>query len=146
MNTYEKLLKIKQKCRVDFFAMALAYFFDIGYSQAKALTNEEISNTQGNGFMTKDFCENLMRTAREIAETAENAIDVVMFCMAEDIFDIEMFADKAPRYKMEEMIKNRISCEKSSPSDPDAVEYFEEKYGCDIEQFSLLGYEIPEEE
>ncbi len=144
-ETYNKLLEIKKSCRFDHFVMALSYFFDIGYAQAKGITDKDIKNVEGNGILSKSFNEWLMTTARQIAEATDSAVAVVQFCMAEDVFDTKMFAGKLGRDDMEQMLDSRISYEKKSPEE-DATEFFETYYGCDMENFRMLGYKILEEE
>lgn len=145
-DTYKKLLELKNSTRTDYFVMAIAYFFDIGYTRAKNITDDDILKVEGNGIMTKDCCEWLMKMTRQIADMTENAIDVVQFCMAEDIFDVRTFADKLSRSDMEEMLETRISNETMYPTDTNAADYYEFRYGCPIEDFALLGYAIPEYE
>ncbi len=148
-ETYEKLLQIKRNSRYDYFAMAVAYFFDIGYAQAKKISDEDIKNVKGNSFMTKEFNEWLMTTARQIADATESAIELVQFCMAEDMFELRYFAGKLGRGELEDMIKTRITYEdryptgNKYPTNPAAADYFEGHYGCDIEDFRYLGYDIP---
>ena len=87
-STYEKLKKIKNTTRLDFFVMACTYFFNIGYEQAKKITDEDINAAQSNGLMTKEYVQDLMRCTKEIANTVDNAVELVQFCQAEDIYDI----------------------------------------------------------
>jgi len=143
-TAYEKLLEMKNNERNDYFVMILSYFFDIGYDQASKITDKDIENAESNGLMAKEFAQKLMTSARQIANITESAIDVVQFCMVEDIFDTESYANKLPRYKLEDMLKYRISCESKNPSDTNAADYFEDKYGCDINDFEMLGYAIEE--
>lgn len=143
-KAYDELNKIAKGCNTGHLVLALSYFFDIGYDNASKITDDDIANAKGNGIMTQEFVRWLMKTARQVAAVTESAIDVVMFCMAEDIFDIRGFAGKLGRSALEDMINTRIEQERSYPSED--TEYFEEKYGCDIEDFAMLGYDIPDTE
>lgn len=147
MTTYEKLLELKKSTRYDYFALACGYFFDIGYNAAKEITDEEIKNVEGNGIMTKDFCEWMMETARTIANTIDSAVELVQFCMAEDIYDIRNYANKLPRYKLEEMIKYRLNSEEIpiDVSPIKKIEFLCNVYDCDEEDLELLGIDIPDE-
>ena len=58
MSSYEKIKGIKNQYRLDHFAIACSYFFDIGYRHALEITDEENENAQENGLMTKDFVQN----------------------------------------------------------------------------------------
>ncbi len=144
-KAYEELLKISNECRLDYFVMAISYLFDIGYIQASGITDKQIEDAEPNGLMKKDFVEWLMKTARRITEVTECSADVIQFCMAEDVFDTKYFAGKPGRGDLEEMIRNRIEYEPKNISDEEDAEYFEERYGCDIEDFELLGYKVKHE-
>ena len=145
--SYEKILEIKRKTREDYFVMACSYFFDIGYQAAKKITDEEIINVKGNGIMTKDFCEWLMKTAREIANVCESGIDLVQFCMAEDIYDIASYANKVPRYKLENMVTTLIDedvYDSERKMSVDEVKSFCSTLDCEAEELEMLGYGIPD--
>ncbi len=142
-KAYEELQKIRKECRLDYFVMVISYLFDIGYAKASGITDEQIKDAEPNGLMTKDFVEWLMKTARRITEVTESAVDVIQFCIAEDIFDTKYYAGKLGRSSLEEMLNNRIAYEDKTPFQD--AEYFEEKYGCDIEDFELLGYKVKHE-
>lgn len=144
MSTYEKIKEIYRQQRLDYFVMACSYFFDIGYAQAKELTEEQINKAEGNGLMTKEFVQYIMRTAKEIAEVSESPIDLVQFCMAEDVFDIRLYANQVPKSKLEQMIEQRLSYDEFDFSKVDDIEKACEKYDCDAEDFEMLGYELTE--
>ena len=143
-KTYTELKKIKDSTRLDYFVMAISYILDIGYDRASKITENDIANAEGNGLMPKEFVQWIMQTARQITEAVESGVEIVQFCMAEDIFEIGYFADKLSRQAMEHMLRSRIDNEKRSVEDSADTEYFEGVYDCDIYNFSLLGYSIPE--
>ena len=144
MSSYEKLKEIKNQYRLDHFVMACAHFFDIGYRNALEITDEEIENAQENGLMTKEFVQFLMRTARELAQVSESAIDVVQFCAAEDIFDTRYYVNKLSRNTLEEMIEASLCHDEYDFSKVKDIEEACEKYNCDAEDFETLGYELTE--
>lgn len=146
MSSYEQLLRIKNESRVDHFALALGYFFDIGYQAASEITDEDIANAEGNGIMKKDFVQWMMKTVRLFTEVTDSAIEVIQFCMVEDIFEIRWYANKLPRYQLEDMLQTRIAREKYSTNKEDDLEELCDLYDCDSENFELLGFNIPEEE
>ena len=145
MSSYEKIKEIYNQQRVDYFAMACSYYFQIGHSSAWDISEEDIAKAEENGLMTKEFVQNLMKTARDIAKASESSIDLVQFCMAEDIFDVRLYANKIPRYKLEEMIKSGIYNDNYDFTKVKDVEEACDKYECDAEDFESLGYEITEE-
>ena len=145
MSSYEKLLEIKNKYRYDYFIMALSHFFDLGYQVAKQMPEEEIENAEANGLMTKDCVQWIMRTAKEIANCVDSAVEVVQFCNAEDIYDVRYYANKLPRWRMEEMLQSRISQENNDTTKEEELEELTFLYDCDAEDFELLGFDIPED-
>ena len=48
--------------------MVFSYIMDAGINKIEAYTDEDISKVEGNGLMTKEFCQALIRTAREICK------------------------------------------------------------------------------
>lgn len=82
---YTELKKIYRETRVDYFNMAICHLMNIGFLNAEKITDEEIASVEGNGLMTKEFCEWIMKTAREIAKVS-NLVELIQLCMAEDIY------------------------------------------------------------
>lgn len=141
-NSYKKLMEIKDSCRFDYFAMAVGHYLDIGQRNALRITEAEIKAAEGNAIMSKEFVEWLMETAKKIADSVDTAVEVVQFCMAEDVFDIRYYANKMPRENLERMVKYQLDFEfNGCPS----MESVAARWDCDVEDFELLGYEIPEE-
>jgi len=74
------------------FAMAVANLLDIGFVEAENITDEEIDNMEGNGLMTKEFVQDLMRMTRDIArECGNNVIEIIQFCQKEKVFDTKFY-------------------------------------------------------
>lgn len=141
MSTYKKLLEIK-KTHPSTWIFACTYFFDIGYAQAKELTVEDVESAKGNGFMTKEFEQELIQTTREIAGAVESGIDLVQFCAINDTYDTRTFANKLPRYRLEEMLENQVSVH--SMSSRKEIESQCDKLGCEIEDLEMLGVSLPD--
>ena len=80
----------------------------------------------------------------DIKPRSESPIDLVQFCMAEDIYDTRYYANKISRFRLEEMIEQRLSYDGYDFSKVNDVEEACEKYDCDAEDFEFLGYEITE--
>ena len=76
MNSYEKIKKIPQNTNSIVMTTALTYLLDIGCKSAMQITDKMIDEVEGNGLMTKEFVQELMRTAREIAQAADTPSDV----------------------------------------------------------------------
>lgn len=92
--SYNKVYEVYRK-NPSTFPMAVAYLTDKGYEFTKQITDEDIAKLEGNGLMTKKFVQELVRTAREITEaTDNNAVEIIQFCAAEEIFDTEYYTGK----------------------------------------------------
>lgn len=141
MSTYKKLLEIK-KIHPSTWIFACTYFFDIGYAQAKELTVKDVESAKGNGLMTRGFEQELIQTTREIARAVESGIDLVQFCAIDDTYDTRTFANKLPRYRLEEMLENQIFIHKLS-----SQSYCKKQcaqLGCEMEDLEMLGVSLPD--
>lgn len=142
-------VKVKQICsdiRRDYRAMVFAYIFDIGFQNAKEISDKNIDKCKDNGMLTKEFQQYLMRQARELTNACDSAVTLVQYCMAEDVYDIRNSANKLPRDILEEMVKTRISWEDVvNKNNADYIQYLTSRYYCDAEDLELLGIEIPDE-
>lgn len=56
---------------VEYETMVVSYIFDKGYSFCKAITDADIAEIEGNGMMTKEFVQSLVRCARNLANKFE---------------------------------------------------------------------------
>ena len=90
MTAYEKIKKIYDGTRLDIFVMAVTHLMNIGWNIAENITDKQIDNVEGNGLMTKEFCQELVKIAREIATTC-NPVELIMFCQVEKLFDTKGF-------------------------------------------------------
>ena len=88
---YNKLKKIYDETRLDVFSMAITHLLDIGFRQAEKITDDDIAKMEGNGLMTQDFVQDLVRLSREIAQSCENPVNLSQFCQAEKVFDIKFY-------------------------------------------------------
>lgn len=57
----------------------IGYLFDKGIDNVKEITDEDIAEIPGNGFMTASFSQALVRTAREIAQSCDLYKDIFPF-------------------------------------------------------------------
>lgn len=95
---YKNLKAIYSKTRLDMFSMAVAHLLDIGFRSAEKITDNEIAQMEGNGLMTQGFVQDLVRLSREIARACDgNPVELIQFCMAEEVFEIKWYANK-PTY------------------------------------------------
>lgn len=74
------------------FIMAVSNLLDIGFRNAREITDDDITEAKGNAMMTDDFVRDLLRVTREIARICGNDVcAVIQFCMVEKIFDTKWF-------------------------------------------------------
>lgn len=83
---YKDIKKIHDETRLDIFCMAVTHLMTIGWHEAEEMTDKDISEVEGNRIMTKEFCQELCRIAREIATTVEPS-EFIQFCQVEKLFD-----------------------------------------------------------
>jgi len=90
---YKELKKIYDKSgHITLFSMAVAFLIDKGSSNVSKITEDQILTLEGNGLMTAEFEQDLVRTAVKLANVIKNnPVALVKFCEVEDVFDIEVF-------------------------------------------------------
>lgn len=94
MTRYEKLNKLYHRWN-GVFVMAVAHLLDIGMNNAVVISDSDIESVEGNGLMTAEFCQDIVRVAREIALSCDgDPIEIIMFCAAKDIFDIDNYKEE----------------------------------------------------
>lgn len=90
---YAKLKEIYDKTRLDIFSMAATYICDIGYRNAINITDKEIDEMEGNGLMTKEFVQMLVKLSRDICNVIESPTELIQFCDAVGIYETTYFTD-----------------------------------------------------
>ena len=106
--SYEKINKVKREQRMEVFAMSVTYLLDKGYDFCKNLTDKGISEVEGNGFMTEEFCQNIVRTARDIANAEDSPIEIVQFCSLDDTFELTRYNERWARYDLVKILSYLI--------------------------------------
>lgn len=102
---YADLKKIYNRTRLDYFAMAVSYLIDIGWRTAKGIDESDIRDAKGNGIMTAEFVQGLMRTAKEIADVINGPAEIIQFCDIEGVFGVENYSngERLGRQALEEL-------------------------------------------
>lgn len=73
------------------FPMAVSHLLDIGFRAAQQITEKDIEELEGNGLMTKEFVQDLVRTSKEIAEICNyEPTKLVMYCSVKELFDNDL--------------------------------------------------------
>ena len=107
---YTEVKKIYDKTRLDVFVMAIAHLMNIGFLTASQITDEDIEKVEGNGFMTKEYCQELNKIASEIAKNCTPS-EFIQLCEAVEPFEVP---EKLSRGRMEKIINDYIACETRS--------------------------------
>ncbi len=90
---YKDLKKIYDKNHVVLFNMAFTHLRDIGWRNAIDISDKEIEELEGNGMMTKEFVQDLMRLTRELAKTAQ-PVELSQFAQVEKLYDTRGYKTK----------------------------------------------------
>lgn len=77
-NKVAKIINEEFDSRMDL--AVLQYLCEqLGIDRAKEITDEEIEAIEGNGFMTKEFCQAMARCTRRIARECSFVNDIVPY-------------------------------------------------------------------
>lgn len=127
---YAEVKRIYNGERTGVFVMATSYLMGIGFQNALKITNTEIEEVEGNGLMTKEFCQELIKIAREIATNCTPS-EFIQLCQV-----VEPFAmpEKLPRERMEKIINGFIG------SDPRSLELMVVDGSFEPEDLQGLGF------
>ena len=106
--SYEKINEVKRGQRMGVFAMSVTYLLDKGYDFCKRLTDKDISEAEGNGFMTREFCQCIIRTARDIANAEDSPIEIIQFCSLDDTFELTRYNERWARYDLVKILSYLI--------------------------------------
>ena len=110
---YKDLKTIYDRNRLDFFAMAVSHLLDIGFNNAKDITDDQIATIKDQGWATAGFLQELVTTSREIANACNSPVELIQFCMAEEVFDVEFYAPKKRKIsdiRMREIAERAVMC------------------------------------
>lgn len=91
---YIDLRAVYDRNSKDIFVMAVSHLLDIGFKAAKSITDEQIATIKDQGWATDKFLQNLVKLSREIANACESNVELIQFCVVEDVFDTEFYAGK----------------------------------------------------
>lgn len=92
------MLKAKQICDKEGkgipYVMILSYILDKGESTIREITDNQIEELEGNGMMTKNFVQGLVRTAREVCRQCDQSDIVRLFkaewCCGGEVYDPDL--------------------------------------------------------
>ena len=76
------------------YVMILSYILDKGQATISQIEDSDIDEHEGNGLMTKDFVQNLVRAAREVVLNCDQSDIVRLFksdwCCAGEVYDPDL--------------------------------------------------------
>lgn len=81
MNKIYKIIKDNFDLRVD--AMVISYLMDKGISFCSKITDSDIESLEGNNLMSKEFTQDLVKTARLIARECNLFDDIIPYIIME---------------------------------------------------------------
>lgn len=85
MNKVYEIISNNFDLRCD--AMVLSYLFDKGIEFCKSITKEDIDELEGNGLMTQEFVQDMVKTAAIIANDCSLFNDIIPYVV--DRFYVE---------------------------------------------------------
>ena len=83
---YKDIKEIYDHTDLAVFSMATTQLMIMGWNKAEKLTDEEIAEQEGNGLMTQEFVQDLLRLARKVAKTC-SPVEFIQFCQVEKLYD-----------------------------------------------------------
>lgn len=70
------------------FIMAVSHLLSIGVNVASDITDEDIAELEGNGLMTQDYVQDLVRLTREIGKIVhDDPVKIIQFCQTKVLFE-----------------------------------------------------------
>lgn len=116
---YKQIKDLHNKLGSPFFAMVVSHLLQVGINTIKNITNKDIAKLKGNKFFTKEFEQKICVNAKELANIiTDNPIALIQYCMAEELFDTNIFVP------FEEKILGRITWKNK-----DIISTYEGDYG-----------------
>lgn len=90
---YKDIKEIYDHTDLAVFSMATTQLMIMGWNEAEELTDEEIAEQEGNGLMTQEFVQDLLRLTRKIAKTC-SPVEFIQFCQVEKLYDTKGYKTK----------------------------------------------------
>ena len=108
---YKEMKEIYDRNRLDLFVMAVGHLLDIGFNNAKEITDDQIATIKDQGWATAGFLQKLVTISREITNACKSPVELIQFCSAEEVFDTEFYApNKISGIRMREIAEKAVSC------------------------------------
>lgn len=99
------------KTNIAIFSCAVTYVIEKGTETVKNITNEDISNLKGNGLMTAEYCQAIVRTAKDIVKFLDTPTELIQFCNAIDLYETSFYTmgEYADRSTLEKAVRELVN-------------------------------------
>lgn len=87
---YKDLKKLYDETQTIVFNMAITHLVDIGHRNALEITDKDIEELEGNGLMTKEFVQALVRISRDIARVS-TPTQILQFAQVQKLYDTKLY-------------------------------------------------------
>lgn len=142
-NSYKELKEIYRKIGDVAFNVAVSILMENGFNLLSKCTEEDILEAEVPNLFDETYYRNILRAAKDISLITE-PIDLIIFCMTDSRLDSKHFSNKLSYVDLDEMIRHRLEYEEYGFNRNEEIDYLCGRYGCDAEDFEMLGYKIPE--
>lgn len=89
---YKQIKDLHNKLGPAVFAMVVSHLLQVGINTIKNIADKDIAELKGSEFFTKEFEQKICVNAKELANIiADNPIALIQYCMAEELFDTNIF-------------------------------------------------------
>lgn len=70
------------------FIMAVSHMLSIGVNVSSDITDEDLAELEGNGLMTQDYVQDLVRLTRDIAKIVhDDPVKIIQYCQMKKMLE-----------------------------------------------------------
>ena len=142
-NSYIKLKELYRKIGDVGFNLAVSVLMENGFNTFKECTEDDILQSEVPNLFDENFYREVLRAAKEMSEITI-PLDLIIFCMTDSRIDSKNFSGKLSYIDLDKMVRHRLEYEDYGFNRNSEIDYLCQRYGCDAEDFEMLGYKIPE--
>lgn len=110
---FKYLEKLYYKTNITIFSCAVTYIIDKGIDTVKKITDDDVKTIEGNGLMTAEYCQAIVRTARDIVHLLDSPTELIQFCDSMSLYETSLYThgECADRSTLEKAIRILINHE-----------------------------------
>ena len=138
---FKNLSELYYKTNVAIFCCAVTYIVEKGTERVMNLTDEDIQSVKGNGLMTAEYCQTIMRTGRDIANTLDSPTELIQFCDAMGLFETSFYTNGecSDRGTLEKAVKKLVNCKLCGESVKlDSLQDFADYLDMELEELTSI--------